>query len=171
MSRVNYRFVIYYFLMYVVLQLPLLYKLILFEDAFGFFYIGFLLFLPIGINPFVRMIIGFLTGLLIDIFSNTPGLHASACTLIMFIRDYWFLIVHGDPEDDPNISIYRLGFSGSIYYLLPLVFIHLIWIFTIEHGKWQYFLGVLNTTFWSTLFTFLCIAIFNFAFIQKPARM
>ncbi len=171
MSRVNYRILIIYFAVYVILQIPLLYKFILFNQAYGFFYLGFLLFLPFGLNPFLRIGSGFLIGLLIDTFSNTPGLHASACTFLMFIRDWWFLIIKGDPEDDPNISIFTLGITGAIYYMVPLILIHHLWVFGIEHGKWEYFLRVLWTSITSAIFTFICITILNFVMARKPTRM
>ena len=45
-----------------------------------------LLLLPVDTNRTVLSISGFAVGMLIDIFSLTPGLHASAFTLTAFMR-------------------------------------------------------------------------------------
>ncbi len=171
MVRINYQQLVLYFLVYVVLQLPLLYKFVLFDSAFGFFYLGFLLLLPFGINPFIRLTSGFFVGLLIDIFSNTPGLHAAAGTILMFIRDYWLLVVKEDLEDDPNLSVFRFGMRGTFLYLFPLIFLHLLFIFGIEHGKFLGFGLVLKRVFLSSLFTFICVVIFNFIMAGRKKRV
>jgi hypothetical protein len=74
MNRISWKLLIFYFVGYVILQIPLLHKFVLFDVAFSFFYLGFLLFFPLGQNPILRLTAGFLTGLFIDLFSNTPGL-------------------------------------------------------------------------------------------------
>lgn len=51
-----------------------------------FLYIMFILMLPVNINKVLLLFIAFLTGLTIDIFSGTPGMHASACLVLAFIR-------------------------------------------------------------------------------------
>ena len=171
MSRINYRLVIYYFAIYVLLQLPLLYKFVFFQSAFGFFYIGFLLLIPFGVNPFIRLLIGFAVGLIIDVFSNTPGLHAAASTLLMLVRDNWLLVAKEDLEDDSNLSIFRLGFRGTLVYMLPLLFVHLLVVLTIEHGKLLGYGLVLKRVFLSTIFTFVCIVVFNMLVAPRTRRI
>ena len=171
MVRINYPQLIYNFVVFVVLQLPLLYKFVLFDSAFGFFYIGFLLLFPFGINPFIKVSVGFSIGLLIDIFSNTPGLHAAVATLTMFIRDYWLLVVKEDLEDDNNLTIFSLGLQGSFVYFFPLIFLHLLLVFSIEHGKLIGYWLVVKRVFFSSLFTFMCIVIFNLLMVTKKRRM
>ena len=47
----------------------------------------------------------FIVGLTIDIFSNTPGLHASASTTLMLVRDFWLRnIFHKWMLDDGRIK-------------------------------------------------------------------
>ncbi|MBV6648052.1 MAG: hypothetical protein KI790_21500 [Cyclobacteriaceae bacterium] len=172
MTRINYTQQAIQFLVYVMIQLPLLYKYILFDRAIGFFYVGFLLLVPYGLNSIFSLIAGFMTGLLIDIFSNTPGIHASACTLIMFVRDYWLRTSIGVPEEDINISIYQLGFRRFLVYSLPLVFIHHLLVFSIEHGTMLgYFKIVMSKVFYSTLLSFISILLVNYLIAKRTRKV
>ena len=60
----------------------------------------FIFMLPLELNVFVIMLISFLFGYIIDLFSNTYGLHASAAVLLAYFlmeqfnfNDFWFLIM------------------------------------------------------------------------------
>jgi hypothetical protein len=171
MTRINVINTLFQFLVFVVIQLPLLYKLVFLDTAFGFFYIGFLLLLPYGLNPFLRLGLGFLIGILVDTFSNTPGVHAFACTLIMFVRDYWYLFVNGDPEDETELSVPKMGIIGTLSYLLPVIFIHLLLVFTIEHGKWLGYSRVFLQVIYSSVFTFVIIVVIAFLITPRSRRI
>jgi hypothetical protein len=80
------------------------------------------------------MLIAFFTGLLIDVFSSTPGIHASACVLVVFFKDYWFIASIGDPEDEINIGFDSIGLWGLIKYTFPLILVHHFMLFIIENG-------------------------------------
>ncbi|MDH5608733.1 MAG: hypothetical protein OEY56_04585 [Cyclobacteriaceae bacterium] len=170
MSRINYRIIIGYFLVFVLAQLPLLYKYVLFESVIGFFYIGFLLFLPFGLRPFLKLSIGFFIGLLIDMFTNTPGMHAAASTLLMFVRDFWLVTSTGEPDDSSEISVYTLGLKGLVAYVLPLVFIHHLVLFSIEHGSMHAFFPIIGESILSAFFTFFTLVVVNFLMASKPRR-
>jgi len=134
MVRVNYIRQAIQFAVYVLIQIPLLYKSVLFNQAFAFFYLGFLLFIPFGVSRSFSMLIAFFTGLLIDVFSSTPGIHASACVLVVFFKDYWFIASIGDPEDEINIGFDSIGLWGLIKYTFPLILVHHFMLFIIENG-------------------------------------
>ena len=51
-------------------------------------YYLFILWLPFSVPRFWLLILGFITGLSLDYFTNTPGLHAAACVLIAYIRPF-----------------------------------------------------------------------------------
>lgn len=134
MVRINYIRQAIYFLVFVIIQIPLLHKSVLFNEAFAFFYLGFILLIPFGISRSFSMVIAFFTGLLIDVFSSTPGIHASACVFIAFIKDYWFMASVGDPEDDINLDFNNIGLWGLFKYAFPLIWLHHFILFIIENG-------------------------------------
>ncbi|MFT6866697.1 MAG: hypothetical protein ACJA08_001532 [Cyclobacteriaceae bacterium] len=166
MIRINYTRQITHFFAFMLLQLPLLYKFILFDVAFGFFYIGFILFLPLGLNRTTAMIIALLSGLLIDVFSNTPGIHASACVFIALVRNYWYLASIGDYEDDVNVSWNQLRIWGSLKYLLPMIFMHHLIIFIVENDGLSDFIHLTNKIIMSSLYTF--IMVFGISLLIAP---
>ena len=51
-----------------------------------YIYVLFLLLLPANINRSLLLIIAFITGLTIDYFGNTLGLHAAASVFLAFLR-------------------------------------------------------------------------------------
>ncbi len=133
MNRINFGQQSIHLVVFVFIQVLFLYKLILFDVAFGFFYVGFILFLPFGLSRSLTMTIAFFAGLLMDVFSNTPGIHASACVLLAFAKDFWLSIVIRRADEDFKLDWNELGLFGSIRYLLPLILVHHAVIFTIEN--------------------------------------
>lgn len=170
MIRINYRYQVLQFLLMVIIQFPLLYKFILFDTAFGFFYIGFLILFPYKVSPFLQLLLGFLVGLSIDMFSNTPGMHAAASVAVMFIKDFWLVLVTEEPEDEVNTSVFTLGPITSILYVSPLIFLHHLIIFSIEYGRWDGFISVLNKIIWSSLLSFGSIYLLNSLIAPRKRR-
>ena len=99
----------------------------------------------------------FLLGLNVDAFSNTPGVAASAMTLIGLLQPYvQELFMQRDSEDDFQPSINSMGAGKYIYFTLLLTFIYCIVFFTVEmftFFNWlQWILNILTSTLLSLLF-------------------
>ena len=171
MNRVSWKLLMFYFVGYVILQIPLLYKFVLFNVAFSFFYLGFLVFFPLGQNPILRLMTGFLTGLFIDLFSNTPGLHASVCTFIMFFRDTWLRLILEFEEGVLDMNIYVLKVKGVFLYALPLIFIHNLMVFWINHGSGMGVFLIFDRILASTIFSLTSILLINMVISIKPSRI
>ena len=67
-------------------------------------------------KPLTLMGIGFVMGLAVDMFYDSVGLHAFACILIMYVRNYWLnnLTPQGgyDSGDSPSLSLHGIhGYS------------------------------------------------------------
>lgn len=159
------------FVVYVLFQLPVLHRFVLFDTAFAFFYVSFLLVLPIGLNRVTTLLVGFGTGLLIDIFSNTPGIHASACLVLAVFQKPWLIMVVGTPEEDARVSIFNFGLRSMIIYALPLIFIHHLQVFFIEHGSFSDFSLLLNRSVSSALLTIVLFLSSNFLLSPKTKRI
>ncbi|WP_421763842.1 Rod shape-determining protein MreD [Ekhidna sp.] len=153
-----------------VVQLPLVHRITLFDKAFGFFYVGFLLLLPRTLGRSYLLIIGFFIGLLVDVFTDTPGIHASASVFIMFIRGFWLNIVNDDYQEVINLNVGSLKKSGFIYYIFPLIFVHHFIIFFVENGGFHLFVLVLSKVFFSTIFSGVIILVINFAITPNRRR-
>ena len=171
MIRINYVHQAIYFIVFQIIQIPLLYRLILFDKAFGFFYIGFILLIPYGLSRSLVMALGLVSGLIIDVFSNTPGIHASACVFLAFIRDYWFNISNEPTEDETEINLNEIGLWGFIKYTYPLIFVHHSIIFIIENGGLATFGLLFSKIFYSTLLSFLVILTIGFLITPRRRRI
>ena len=114
---------------------------------------------------------GFLTGLFIDLFSNTPGLHASVCTFIMFFRDTWLRLILEFEEGVLDMNIYILKAKGVFLYALPLIFIHHLMIFWINHGSGMGVFLIFDRILASTIFSLTSILLINMVISIKPSRI
>ncbi|MCR9249762.1 MAG: hypothetical protein NXI20_05030 [bacterium] len=160
------------FLVYVVLQILFINKLVLFDKAFCFFYIGFLLFLPHNVSRVYQLILGFSIGLIVDMFFDTIGIHAASSVFIMFLRPLWINITSGGSLDDgETISTRNLGFTTFVTYLTPMVFIHHLTVFVIEGYGFSGFWMILGKVFFSTLFTVAVLSIIQLIMLPTKKRI
>jgi len=79
-------------------------------------YVLFILLLPQSINKSMLLILGFGTGLTIDLFLNTPGLHAGATVLMAFARPgiirLFFRNLEFSSGEAPDVL--KLGLGGFL---------------------------------------------------------
>lgn len=132
----------------------------------------FILLLPFNMNQFVIILLSFLLGLSIDSISDTYGLHASAATLIAYLRPT--ILGYFEPRDgyDENVelNIHSMGNGWFISVFSIMLIIHHVWFFTIEIFKLSELGMVLQKTFLSLpLSLFLCFLI-QIIFIRKENK-
>src|SRR5687768_14551122 len=125
MNRSNIIQIISFFI-YLFLQVLLLKNAVLFQTAFCFIYIAYLLLLPVETNPVLLMLIGFLMGFFIDMFYDSLGLHALSCVLILYARNFWLarLTPQGGYDNGTMPGIAMAGLQWFLVYAIPLIFIH-----------------------------------------------
>jgi rod shape-determining protein MreD len=124
----------------------------------------FILLLPIEIPSWLLLLLSFVTGLTIDFFSGSPGMHTSATVLAGFVRPYVLRIV--SPKDgyesgsDPSMIIY--GFRWFFLYALLIVLIHHTTLFYLEVFRFADFFRTMLRVFLSTLFSMMFILLIEF---------
>lgn len=160
------------FFLYVLLQVILMKNVVLFDRAFVFFYIGFLLLIPIEIGILPLLILGFVTGLTVDVFYNSLGINASACVLIMFGRNYWLNLItpQGGYDLGALPSIKLNGWQWFSIYSLPLIFLHHLVLFYIEASGFNLFGFTLMKVISSTIFTFIILIIVQYIFYNNSKK-
>lgn len=129
-----------------------------------FVYIFVILMFPLGIPRGVLMVLAFVTGLTVDIFSNTGGLHAFASTLIAFVRPYWIKITipRSNYDELQNIRIKDIEFGQFITYTSVLILIHHFVLYTSESLAWSETLLILGKTFTNGLITTAIVVAFRY---------
>lgn len=88
-------------------------------------YIYAILRLPSTLPTSVTLLIGFTVGLIVDIFTNTPGMHAAATTLMAGLR-YPVIRLFVLKEDLNSRTISLSGMGSSVFwkYTVLLVLVH-----------------------------------------------
>lgn len=151
--------VVVYFIVYLLAQVMLFKQLVLFNTAFCFVYIVFILLLPIETNSMVLMFVAFLLGFSVDIFYDSLGLHALSLVLIAYVRNLWLSTITPqggyDTGQGPTLAVN--GLQWFIVYSLPLVFIHHFTLFFVEAGGFGLFWYTMSKVITSLMFTMTII--------------
>lgn len=134
-------------------------NLILFNVALPLVFIYLIISLPVTLSTNWAVTIGFITGLTVDIFSDTPGVNALACTTLAFIHKPVYHLYMSYDEDLSGMcpSISTMGPPAYFKYMLTMVFIYCLLAFTIEAFQFFNLRLLLLRTIFSTIFTFIII--------------
>lgn len=163
-------FIILYFILYLLAQVMLFKQLVLFNTAFCFLYVAFILLLPIETNPLVLMGVAFLLGFSIDIFYDSLGLHAMSLVLVAYLRNYLLATITPqggyDAGEGPTLAVN--GLQWFLVYSLPLVFVHHFVLFFTEAGGFGVFWFTMQKVITSLVFTMSVMLFFQyFSFDRK----
>jgi len=152
------------FFVYVLVQVVLLRNLVLFNSAFCFLYIAFILLLPIELNTLALMVIGFVMGFAIDIFYDSMGLHAMATVLVAYLRNYWMATItpQGGYDSGSSATISSNGLQWFIVYALPLVFLHHLVLFFVEASGFELFWFTMLKIVASLMFTMTVVILLQY---------
>jgi rod shape-determining protein MreD len=118
-------------------------------------YIMFILLLPFEIPSWALLFVSFFTGLIIDFFSGSHGMHTSATVFAGFVRPYVLRVI--SPRDgyessgDPSMAIF--GFRWFLLYSLLIVGIHHSILFYLEVFRFSDFFRTFFRVLMSTVFT------------------
>ena len=152
------------FLVYILLQVFILRHIELFSFAFCFLYIGAIIALPKDVNHSTLIFISFVTGLLVDSFYNTMGMHTAASVLISYLRPYVLLLLTPQRgyDDKTEFNIHNMGFVWFVSYCGLLTFIHHLFLFFLETSSFNIFFTTTLKVICSTIFTTAIIIIFQY---------
>ena len=99
-----------------------------------YIYLIFIMLLPFNTPKWQLLVLGFLLGLTIDLFTGTPGLHAGATTLMAFCRPSIIKLVSGNQKfenvQEPNLR--QLDGIWIFRYVLCMVLVHHFTLFFLE---------------------------------------
>jgi len=125
-----------------------------------YLYILFLLMLPIELPAWAQLTIGAITGLVMDLFTSTPGMHMSACVVMMYARINMLRLLapREGYEFGARPTAPRMGLPWYITYAGVLILVHHFWLFFIEIHRFDAYFGTFLRALLSSLFTFgLCL--------------
>jgi len=145
------------FFVYILVQVFVLKNLVIFDVAFCFLYVFYLLLLPMETKTIPLMMIAFGMGLSIDIFYDTLGFHTASLVALAFVRNAWIKVIipTGGYDDNVQPSILNMGIGWYITYSLPLILLHHFIFFYIDNLGAGLYLPVVNRTLSSTAFVWI----------------
>jgi rod shape-determining protein MreD len=122
------------FLFFILLQVTIIRHLDLGIYFNPFLFIGAILMLPLTLDKSVVLLIAFTSGLIIDMFYNTIGMNAAACTIMAYCRPRTlsFYSPAGKYSVDAAATISSMGIRWMVGYGGTLIFIHHFILFYLE---------------------------------------
>lgn len=133
-----------------------------------YLYFLFLLWLPFNTNKSWLLLLGFITGFALDLFLQTPGLHAAPCVLVAFLRPYMVTLLV--PRETKELgfgspSVRTMGFAPYALFVTVLTLFHTVLLVLLEWMQFAsitYFLGkVLFTSLASLVLITVAELVFN----------
>ena len=157
------------FLLLVLLQVLIVKNIPLGSYFLPFPYVLFLLMLPFETLPTLILLFSFIIGIVIDVFYDSQGIHASACVALGFARYYSLKLLSPREgyETSMKPTVQLMGNSWFTYYTIPLLLIHHLVLFFLEEFNFQSTGYTLLKALGSTLITFVFVYVFQFLFYRK----
>ncbi|MFV5687069.1 rod shape-determining protein MreD [Flavobacterium sp. ZT3R25] len=131
-------------------------------------YVLFIILYPVNGNKSGLLIASFLLGLIMDMFSNSGGIHTTACILLAYFRPYIFKFSFGLSYEYQTVKLNDVLTPERFSFILMSVVIHHFVLFILEAFQFSFILDILLRTLLSTIFTILiCIIII---YLIKPNK-
>jgi hypothetical protein len=147
------------FILFAALQVVVFNNLQLNTYVNVFIYTAFILLLPFEISGGLLLLVSFIMGVLMDVFTNTGGLHAAASTFMAFCRPGVLRFISPrdgyDSTSSPTIS--SMGLGWFVTYALLLVFLHNFVCFFLEVFRMSEFFFTMAKIILTTFVTVLLL--------------
>lgn len=136
-----------------------------------YLYVLFLLMLPLETPHWQALLIGFVTGMVMDFFGSTPGLHAVACTVLVYGRSLMLRALSPREGFDPSdrATIAHMGLAWFVTYAGVLVLLHHLVLFFLEVYRFDGFLSTFARALGSAAAT-LVLCLLAQLLTSRPAR-
>lgn len=156
------------FVILVLVQVLLLNNIQLSGYLNPYIYILFILSLPNETPDWALLVIAFILGITLDLFSHTVGMHSSATVFMAFLRPTVLrsLEPRGGYEPDTRPSIRNYGVIWYFKYAAILVLAHHLFLFYVEVFKLNDFFLTLSRAILSAVFSLILIMLIKI-FIKR----
>ena len=97
-----------------------------------------------------------------DMFCNSLGVHTASCILIMFLRPYLLGVILNDKDRlNEQVSLRSIGMEAFIKYVVIMVVVHHLTVFSLAAWSWYHIGFVLLETVVSSVITIFVIIGYN----------
>jgi rod shape-determining protein MreD len=129
-----------------------------------FIYIVFIIYYPIKNDRMFFIFISFIIGLLIDVFSDTLGLHAAAAVTIAYLRPLILKMSFGLAYIHQVIKFKNIDFRKKIIYISLLSLTHHTVLFSLEVFNFSKIFFILERALFSSILTITLCILFSYLF-------
>lgn len=131
-------------------------------------YILFIILYPVNGNKSGLLIASFLLGMIMDVFSNSGGIHATACLALAYFRPSIFKFSFGVSYEYQTIKLNDVLTPERFSFISLSVVIHHFTLFLLEAFQVSFFLDILIRALLSAVITIIsCIIII---YLIKPNK-
>jgi rod shape-determining protein MreD len=131
----------------------------------------FILLLPFETPRWLLMLLGFFSGLLLDFFLGSVGMHAASCLLLGYLRPVLIgFITPKGSEFEISPNVYAQGIGWFVIFLGIAMFIYLAFYFLVEAATFMNFFLLFIKILLSTIVSVIFMLIFLFLFSEKKKR-
>lgn len=143
----------------VLVQVLVCNNVMLFDVAMAFVFIYVIIRMPMNFNINWLLTCAFLSGLAVDLFSDTPGVNALSCTLLAMFKKpmLYAYIPRDDRTKDIVPSLTTLGFAVYSKFLFSMSTVYCLLAFTIEYFNFADVKEIVIMTSASAVLTFLIL--------------
>lgn len=158
------------FIFLVLLQVLIFKRLSFGWEGFNYIHVMvypiFILLLPFRTPAFLNVSLGFLLGITVDLFYDSPGVHASACVFMAWIRPAVLSLLEprGGYNKNQSPAKKHLGINWFFSYSSAMIFAHFIFYFSVEAFTFVYIVDIFLRTVFSFLASMLFILVYQFIF-------
>lgn len=154
-------------LVLVVAQVLVFNQLNLWGFVSVFVYLLFLVVAPMRIKSIRLMLLSFVVGLSVDMFSQSYGIHTFSVVLVAFLRPKLLLLFMSAEVSEVSALFFIKNTLSYYKYVFVLVFIYCLSAFFIEVFDFTMFGVVVVKSISSTVVTTTFIFVFNTLFLNK----
>lgn len=133
-----------------------------------YIYILFIILFPVINNRIAFLIVSFLLGITLDMFSDSGGIHAAACVTIAYIRPQVLKFSFGTIYEHQSVKFGTVDFGSRLSYITILTVIHHLVLFSLEIFNTSQIILILQKTLFSSIFTIILCVLITIIFSQKP---
>ncbi|NNF21319.1 MAG: hypothetical protein HKN67_05210 [Saprospiraceae bacterium] len=124
--------------------------------------------LPYKTSKTLVVLLGFLLGLFVDLFYDSLGVHAAACTLVAYLRPYILnLLSPTEGYKTDGLTSFVYGLPWFMSYIGIFLFIHLISLYSLEAFSFVYLKEIVLRTIFSFIASLFLIVIGQLIFNPK----
>lgn len=156
----------------IIAQVLICNHIMLFNVSMAFVFIYVIISLPMNLKTDWLLTWAFLSGLTVDIFSDTLGINSLACTLLAIMKRpmLYAYIPKDDHTKNVTPSLKNLGFTVYFKYLVSMSTAYCAMVFTIEYFSFADIKEIVIMTASSTIFTSLVLMAIDCLIISRREK-